>query len=251
MLWQKMGYEVVSSTNPGCGAIKETATYNVHGCCISQSHDEGLIYVRHNKMRPSVLMLRGFFINPIYVAFVLHGLRVCTHSSLLFLWSFGTFARMLLPLLFGTMFLLLVSYLFVSFDHNHSFLSFHRGYFLDKHVKGVSYCLTVTIIMTAVRVSQKRSLSYDTTRKSREKCNYHREVVQKSHQKMHSLLFFEYSMEIYDLVCLSHLRWDFVYQRPQHLLSRCARERRVFFVEEPLFDAEQAQLEISHWSHGL
>ena len=37
-----------------------------------------------------------------------------------------------------------------------------------------------------------------------------------------------------DLVCLSHLRWNFVYQRPQHLMSRCARERRVFFVEEPV-----------------
>ena len=36
-----------------------------------------------------------------------------------------------------------------------------------------------------------------------------------------------------DLVCFSHLRWNFVYQRPQHLLSRCARERRVFFIEEP------------------
>lgn len=23
----------------------------------------------------------------------------------------------------------------------------------------------------------------------------------------------------YDLLCLSHLRWDFVYQRPQHLKS--------------------------------
>lgn len=38
----------------------------------------------------------------------------------------------------------------------------------------------------------------------------------------------------YDLVCLSHLRWDFVFQRPQQLLSRCARARRVFFVEEPV-----------------
>ncbi len=38
----------------------------------------------------------------------------------------------------------------------------------------------------------------------------------------------------FDLVCFSHLRWDFVYQRPQHLLSRCARDRRVFFVEEPV-----------------
>ncbi len=42
-----------------------------------------------------------------------------------------------------------------------------------------------------------------------------------------------------DLVCLSHLRWDFAYQRPQHLMSRCARERRVFFIEEPVFEAER------------
>jgi UDP-galactopyranose mutase len=38
-----------------------------------------------------------------------------------------------------------------------------------------------------------------------------------------------------DLICLSHLRWNFVFQRPQHLMTRCARDRRVFFVEEPLF----------------
>jgi len=37
----------------------------------------------------------------------------------------------------------------------------------------------------------------------------------------------------YDIVCLSHLRWDGVYQRPQHLLSRLARTRRVFVIEEP------------------
>jgi UDP-galactopyranose mutase len=37
------------------------------------------------------------------------------------------------------------------------------------------------------------------------------------------------------LICLSHLRWGFVWQRPQHLMSRFARERRVFFVEEPVF----------------
>jgi glycosyltransferase involved in cell wall biosynthesis len=41
-----------------------------------------------------------------------------------------------------------------------------------------------------------------------------------------------------DLICLSHLRWNFVFQRPQHLMTRCARERRVFFIEEPLFHAE-------------
>ena len=39
------------------------------------------------------------------------------------------------------------------------------------------------------------------------------------------------------LVCLSHLRWGFVYQRPQHLMRRFAAERSVLFVEEPVHDA--------------
>ena len=37
-----------------------------------------------------------------------------------------------------------------------------------------------------------------------------------------------------DLICFSHLRWDFVYQRPQHLMSRAALTRQVLFVEEPV-----------------
>ena len=43
-----------------------------------------------------------------------------------------------------------------------------------------------------------------------------------------------------DLVCFSHLRWNFVFQRPNHLMCRAAREYRVFFVEEPYFDAAQS-----------
>ncbi len=39
------------------------------------------------------------------------------------------------------------------------------------------------------------------------------------------------------LVVFSHLRWNFVYQRPQHLLSRLARHYPVLFVEEPVHDA--------------
>ena len=38
-----------------------------------------------------------------------------------------------------------------------------------------------------------------------------------------------------DIICFSHLRWNFVYQRPQHLMSRAARKRRVFYFEEPVF----------------
>lgn len=38
------------------------------------------------------------------------------------------------------------------------------------------------------------------------------------------------------IVVFCHLRWDFVYQRPQQLLSRLARHYRILFVEEPVFD---------------
>ncbi|WPU65695.1 glycosyltransferase [Peredibacter starrii] len=41
--------------------------------------------------------------------------------------------------------------------------------------------------------------------------------------------------ETSDLLVFSHLRWDFLFQRPQHLLSRQAKNRRVFYFEEPVF----------------
>jgi UDP-galactopyranose mutase len=54
-----------------------------------------------------------------------------------------------------------------------------------------------------------------------------------------------------DLLCFSHLRWDFVYQRPQHLLKRSARDRRVFFVEEPVFDNGSMRLDVSERETNL
>jgi glycosyltransferase involved in cell wall biosynthesis len=41
-----------------------------------------------------------------------------------------------------------------------------------------------------------------------------------------------------NLICFSHLRWDFVFQRPQHLLSRFTEVSKVWFFEEPIFDAK-------------
>lgn len=38
------------------------------------------------------------------------------------------------------------------------------------------------------------------------------------------------------LACFSHLRWDFVHQRPQHLLARAARRGPVQFVEEAVHE---------------
>lgn len=46
------------------------------------------------------------------------------------------------------------------------------------------------------------------------------------------------------LITFSHLRWNFVYQRPQHLLSRLAKHRQVIFVEEPVFEPNTA----AHWA---
>ena len=45
------------------------------------------------------------------------------------------------------------------------------------------------------------------------------------------------------LVVFSHLRWDFVYQRPQHVLSRLAGSRPVLVVEEPVYDEGPARWE--------
>src|SRR4051812_1210282 len=48
-----------------------------------------------------------------------------------------------------------------------------------------------------------------------------------------------------DLVCFSHLRWNFVFQRPQHLLTRFAKQMRVFFIEEPFYDDGPERLEVT------
>jgi UDP-galactopyranose mutase len=47
-----------------------------------------------------------------------------------------------------------------------------------------------------------------------------------------------------NFIVFSHLRWDFVFQRPQHLMTRCAKSHRVLFWEEPIFDASQSFLEL-------
>ncbi len=46
-----------------------------------------------------------------------------------------------------------------------------------------------------------------------------------------------------DIVCYSHLRWNFVYQRPQHLMSRMAQHFRVIYIEEPVFDSTKPYLD--------
>ncbi len=54
-----------------------------------------------------------------------------------------------------------------------------------------------------------------------------------------------------DLICFSHLRWDFVYQRPQHLLSRFSTCTRVFYIEEPKFHDAADTFQIKEVSKNL
>ncbi len=45
------------------------------------------------------------------------------------------------------------------------------------------------------------------------------------------------------LIVFSHLRWSFVFQRPQHLLSRLSRHYRIIFIEEPVHTEAEARLD--------
>lgn len=40
--------------------------------------------------------------------------------------------------------------------------------------------------------------------------------------------------QAYDMIVFCHLRWDFVYQRPQHIISRLAEGYKILVVEEPI-----------------
>ena len=54
-----------------------------------------------------------------------------------------------------------------------------------------------------------------------------------------------------DLICFSHLRWDFVFQRPQHLLTKFSISYRIFYIEEPLFDAQNDHISIVKYNDKI
>jgi UDP-galactopyranose mutase len=54
-----------------------------------------------------------------------------------------------------------------------------------------------------------------------------------------------------NIVCLSHLRWDFVFQRPQHLLRREAQRGSVLYIEEPTPAAGQSRMDVHRDATGL
>lgn len=58
----------------------------------------------------------------------------------------------------------------------------------------------------------------------------------------------------YDMIVFCHLRWDFVYQRPQHLISRMSEDFKILVVEEPIGKRDHSELqglEVSESIHVL
>lgn len=53
------------------------------------------------------------------------------------------------------------------------------------------------------------------------------------------------------LICLSHLRWNFVFQRPQHLMTRLAEKMQVYFIEEPVFTGDQTYYHMEQKGENL
>ncbi|MCH5598850.1 glycosyltransferase [Niabella ginsengisoli] len=58
-------------------------------------------------------------------------------------------------------------------------------------------------------------------------------------------------LEKNNLIVFSHLRWDLVYQRPQHIISRIAKAYNVLYVEEPVFSDLKKGVEMSLDKSGV
>jgi UDP-galactopyranose mutase len=53
------------------------------------------------------------------------------------------------------------------------------------------------------------------------------------------------------LICFSHLRWNFVYQRPQHIMTRLSNYMKVTYIEEPIYDAAEPHYALNEISDSL
>ncbi|MEI2265833.1 NAD(P)-binding protein [Erwinia sp. CGal63] len=75
-------------------------------------------------------------------------------------------------------------------------------------------------------------------------------LAQRTMRRFHSFIVSarearENNMKMPVLIVFSHLRWGFVFQRPQHLLTRLAQHYRILFVEEPIYQAGPEEIHTS------
>jgi glycosyltransferase involved in cell wall biosynthesis len=55
----------------------------------------------------------------------------------------------------------------------------------------------------------------------------------------------------YDMIVFCHLRWNFVYQRPQHIISRLSQHFNILVVEEPIATDNDGDYELQVISENL
>lgn len=54
------------------------------------------------------------------------------------------------------------------------------------------------------------------------------------------------------LIGFSHVRWNFVHQRPQHILTLASRQHSVIYMEEPIFEeGPQPTVRVSDATPGI
>ncbi|TIT17794.1 MAG: glycosyltransferase family 1 protein, partial [Mesorhizobium sp.] len=54
------------------------------------------------------------------------------------------------------------------------------------------------------------------------------------------------------LICFSHLRWNFVYQRPQQILTLASKQQQLIYFEEPIFDDRRhPSMRVNHISSTI
>ena len=54
-----------------------------------------------------------------------------------------------------------------------------------------------------------------------------------------------------DLICFSHFKWDFVFQKPQNLLAKFSSVYRIFYIEEPLFNSSEEKFSLIPAGEGI
>ncbi len=93
-------------------------------------------------------------------------------------------------------------------------------------------------------------LSGEPVRRAHEDVKAHGSAVGLKNDEASSLLLDlgeKRSTDRYGIVVFSHLRWGFVWQRPQQFLSRFAKQHPILFVEEPFFDLQPgAEIDVQY-----
>ncbi len=60
------------------------------------------------------------------------------------------------------------------------------------------------------------------------------EIIQKAKEKIEEVINFFTAHEQQDIIVFSSLRWDFVFERPHHIVSKLAKYNKILFIEEPI-----------------